>query len=96
MACINSMGEFVADPSSKIPQYKKVTKNEELENKVFYMNLYMFFGILWICQFLKAKTQFITMVSASTYYFNSDREQPGQAELWLATRRALRQLDAEV
>lgn len=84
MACINSMGEFVADPSSKIPQYKKVTKNEELENKVFYMNLYMFFGILWICQFLKAKTQFITMVSASTYYFNSDREEPGHADIDIA------------
>jgi hypothetical protein len=48
------------------------------------MNLYMFFGILWICQFLKAKTQFITMVSASTYYFNSDKETEGHAELDLA------------
>lgn len=38
-----------------------------------YMNLYMSFGIIWICQFLQAKTDFITMVAASTYYFNSDR-----------------------
>lgn len=50
------------------------------------MNLYMFFGILWICQFLKAKTQFITMVSASTYYFNSDKETEGHADLDLAVQ----------
>lgn len=50
------------------------------------MNLYMFFGILWICQFLKAKTQFITMVTASTYYFNSNKEHEGEAELDLGVQ----------
>lgn len=84
MACINSMGKFSANKNGIYPQEKSIEKDEDLEKKVFYMNLYMFFGILWICQFLKAKTQFITMVSASTYYFNSDKETEGHADLDLA------------
>jgi hypothetical protein len=34
----------------------------------------MFFGILWICAFMRAKTSFITMVSATTYYFSSIKD----------------------
>jgi len=41
----------------------------------------MFFGILWIIQWFKAQTSLIAMVTTSTYYFNSNAETEGSAEL---------------
>lgn len=37
--------------------------------------LFMLFGILWICAFIRAKTSFITMVTATTYYFSSGHDE---------------------
>ena len=75
MLCVISMNEITADES--IPQ----GKNLEWEEKSKYMAFYMFFGILWICAFFEYASTFIVMVSASTYYFNSDAANEGDAEV---------------
>ena len=41
----------------------------------------MFFGILWIINWFKAQVSLITMVTTCTYYFNSDHDTEGAAEL---------------
>jgi len=45
------------------------------------MGLYMLFGVLWICAWFEYCSTFIVMVSAATYYFNSDADHEGSAEV---------------
>ena len=52
------------------------------------MNCFMFFGLLWIFAFIQAKTSFITMVSASTYYFSSGPEKEGEGDVALGFKWA--------
>jgi hypothetical protein len=40
--------------------------------EIKYMCFYMLFGILWVTAFFEYCSTFIVMVSASTFYFNSD------------------------
>ena len=47
------------------------------------MSLFMLFGILWICAFLRAKSSFIVMVSATSYYFDSHKDKDGEANVSL-------------
>lgn len=42
----------------------------------------MFFGLLWITAFVEYCGSFIVICAASTYYFNSDAETEGSAEVW--------------
>lgn len=51
-----------------------------------YAGLTMFFGLLWICAFLRAKTTFVVMVSATTYYFDSNKDHEGDADVGLGFR----------
>lgn len=64
--CVVSMNKISAD--ELIPQGKTL----EWEDKTKYMVLYMLFGVLWICAFFEYSSTFIVMVSAATFYFNSD------------------------
>jgi choline transporter-like protein 2/4/5 len=48
----------------------------------------MLFGLFWILEFMQAKTYFITMVSASTYYFDSNKEREGDANVSLGFKYA--------
>jgi hypothetical protein len=66
MACVVSLNEIY--PSEIIPQGKDLVWDE----KVTYMAFYMLFGILWITAFFEYCSTFVVMVSASTYYFNSN------------------------
>lgn len=66
MACVVSLNEIY--PSEIIPQGKDLV----WDKKVTYMALYMLFGILWITAFFEYCSTFVVMVSASTYYFNSN------------------------
>ena len=43
--------------------------------------LFLFFGLLWIISFTIAKTNLITMIAASTFYFDSNKKQRGSAEV---------------
>ena len=75
MMCVLSMNKITVDES--IPQGKEL----EWEDKPKYMALYMLFGVLWICAWFEYASTFIVMVSASTYYFNSDAANEGDAEV---------------
>lgn len=46
----------------------------------------MLFGLLWICSFIKAKTNFICMYAASTYYFDSTSDKEGRSSVWKGIR----------
>ena len=87
MLCINSIGNITPD-SSLIIQKRKAVRTDAENKTVRIMFLFMFFGILWIAAFLKAKTSFIVMVSASTYYFDSDSNTEGDAEVGLGFKYA--------
>jgi choline transporter-like protein 2/4/5 len=52
------------------------------------MGFFMFFGLLWIMAWLKYTCNFICMVAASTYYFNSTPSEEGSAEVGLGFRFA--------
>jgi len=87
MMAINSIGEITAD-DGLIPQKKHVARDEELTKRVRYVFLFMLFGILWILAFIKAKTSFITMMSATTYYFDSTKDRDGNADVGLGFKFA--------
>jgi choline transporter-like protein 2/4/5 len=52
------------------------------------MSLYMFFGILWLCAFFRYTANFVCMVAASSYYFNSSASKEGEAEVQMAFKFA--------
>ena len=86
MMALWSMGEV----TPKDNQVKDVDYNgdEALEKKVLYMGLFMFFGLLWIVNFLKAQSTFITMVATATYYFDSNAERDGNADVGIGFKFA--------
>ena len=43
------------------------------------MEFFMFFGLIWLVFFIQDKTGFITMVSAASYYFTSNKDKEGSA-----------------
>jgi len=55
---------------------------------LFYISMFQFFGLLWILNFIVAKTNFITMCSASSYYFSSSAEEEGSAEVMQSVKFA--------
>ena len=65
-ACVISMSKITADDI--IPQ----GKNLEFDDNTQYIFLFMLFGILWITAWLEYTCNFIVMVAASTYYFDSN------------------------
>ena len=88
MLCINSIGDIVPENTSLFVQNRNAKRTPE-ENKLCWMMfLYMFFGILWICAFIRAKTSFIAMVAATTYYFDSDENKEGDADVELGFKFA--------
>lgn len=87
MLAINSIGKIEAS-TSLVVQKKHVTRDPAEKKTVDLIFLFMLFGILWICAFLRAKTSFITMVSATTYYFDSNKDRDGNAEVGLGFKFA--------
>lgn len=70
-----SMGHVQVNPN--VIQGKTVVRSQELN----YMLLYMLFGILWVTAFFEYCSTFVVMVSASTYYFNSNMHGEGEADV---------------
>jgi hypothetical protein len=83
-AAVASMNRIKAD-SNTIPQAKDLIWDDD---RITYMALFMLFGVLWICAWLKYTNQFIVIVSATTYYFNSTPEAEGDAEVSLGFKFA--------
>jgi TRAP-type C4-dicarboxylate transport system permease small subunit len=48
----------------------------------------MLFGILWTIAYQKAKVSFIAMVSASSYYFSSNKDTEGSASVGIGFKYA--------
>jgi len=71
--CINAMGNINPKPTP-IPQMRTFTMPKGSENIYLYMLLVMVFGLIWFTNFISAKTSLITMMTASSYYFNSSKE----------------------
>lgn len=53
------------------------------------MALFMFFGILWVTAWLDYSCQFVIMVSASSYYFESNAEVNGEADVGMGFKFAV-------
>ena len=70
MCCVVSMNDITAN--EMIPQMKDL----EWKDSVWYMSLFMFFGLLWITALIDYCNRFIVICSASTYYFNNERDKP--------------------
>lgn len=60
----------------------------EKTNQLKAIFLFQLFGLLWVLNFIVAKTNFITMVAASTYYFDSNPNKDGSAEVMLGVKYA--------
>jgi hypothetical protein len=67
MTCIVSLNDI--EPSATIPQLKTLTWYDD----VWYMSLFMCFGLLWLMALLDYLNNFIVICSACTYYFNNKR-----------------------
>lgn len=52
------------------------------------MAVFMFFGILWVTAWLEYSSQFVIMVSASSYYFESNSEIDGEADVGMGFKFA--------
>lgn len=52
------------------------------------MALYMLFGVLWMTAFLEYCSTFILLCSAASYYFNSDANNEGSADVGYAFHAA--------
>ena len=79
-----------SDQSKSIHQIKLVisTKDEATNTKVFNFQMLMLFGILWFIALQIAKVRFIAMVSASSYYFSSNKDKDGSATVCLGFKFA--------
>ena len=75
--CVVALNKVEAD--TLVPQAKMII----WEDYVIYLCLWMLFGILWLTAWLEYTSTFIILVSASTYYFNSNSAEEGSAEVAL-------------
>lgn len=75
--CVVALNKVEAD--TLVPQAKNII----WEDYVIYLCLWMLFGILWLTAWLEYTSTFIILVSASTYYFNSNSAEEGSAEVAL-------------
>jgi len=88
IACIWSCGDIIADKNSEIPQRKEVIFASSDKKFVYWGAFFMFFGLLWILAWIQAKTSFITMVAATSFYFNSNKDKEGDAEVGMGFKFA--------
>jgi len=74
-----------------ISAHKTIPQGKDLEWKteVKWMALFMFFGILWVTAWLEYSSQFVIMVSASSYYFESSANNDGDADVGMGFKFAL-------
>jgi hypothetical protein len=78
IASVFSLVEF-KDPTPKGSQVKVI--DGDVPPKVWGLIGFLTFGWMWITKFISDKAKYITMVSASTYYFNNSDEKTGGAEV---------------
>lgn len=78
--CVESMGRIEPNPGNKIA-YIPLDKNIEWDDRkalgkmVNYMLAFLIFGLIWFTFFLQASSNFVVMVTASTYYFSGGKDE---------------------
>jgi hypothetical protein len=86
VACYNSMGTITADVG-EIPQFRKCTfAGHHTDHTLVAWAL--FFGLLWVVAFNQATSSFIVMVSATSYYFDSNKDYEGSSDVGLGFQLA--------
>jgi choline transporter-like protein 2/4/5 len=91
MISVESMGKIEADTSSPyVPMDKKVTWDDrkELGKTVNLMMGFLTFGLIWFTFFLQASNNYVTMVTATTFYFSSTRKEIGSGQVTTGIRWA--------
>lgn len=79
VASVFSLVDF-EPPEETGSQIKRFNK-DGVPSSVWGMFGFLAFGMLWVGQFIGHKTKYITMVSASTYYFTSSEDAAGSASV---------------
>jgi len=82
VACLWSWGDIRVDNVKY--QTKETFFPKGQKDNFYYALLFMIFGIMWILEWMTAQVNFVCMCSAATYYFNSDSEHEGDAEVGFA------------
>jgi hypothetical protein len=84
-----SVGQVTIN-DSVLPQGKKVDwgTDKDIRMKIKCALVFMVFGYFWIISFLNYTSNYICMVSCSTYYFNSNAQNEGAAEVMLGIKWA--------
>ena len=79
------LGEIKPD-TAVMPQLKQIDWTNSPYVKP--MMVFMLFGLFWITAWINYTSNYICMVSAATYYFNSDAQNEGDAEVGLGFKFA--------
>jgi len=82
VACLWSWGDIQVESVEK--QEKNTIFAAGQAQNFYYALYFMIFMIVWILEWFTAKVNFITMYSASSYYFNSTRKEEGDADVTAA------------
>jgi choline transporter-like protein 2/4/5 len=85
------MGDIKADTESPyIPLAKSISwgDRKELGKTVNLMLAFLTFGLIWFTFFLQASNNYVTMVTATTFYFSSTRFEWGSGEIGTGLRWA--------
>jgi len=90
MICVESMGDIQPNTEDPIPLTKTITWGDRKSTgkTVNLMLAYLTFGLIWFTFFMAASNDFVTMVTASTFYFSSTRHKVGEGQLKTAFRWA--------
>ena len=89
--CIWSIGDItVKEGSIKNKYYQLKTANfaNGTSGDMYLLIMGMFFGLLWILAFFNAQQSFIVMVSGCSYYFDSNKEKEGNADVGMGVKMA--------
>ena len=86
---VESMATITPDPNndggSFIPLKKKIDWNDKGVGKTANIFLaFLTFGLIWVTFFLSQSNNYVTLVSASTFYFSSNRDTWGSGKVMLA------------
>ena len=86
MISVESMGKITPKPKDEItyvPLLKEVTWEDRraLGKTVNLMLGFLIFGLIWFSFFLTYSSNYITMVTASTFYFDSSKEHYGTGSI---------------
>ena len=90
MISVESMGNIQPKVTDSIPLSKTITwEDRKSEGKTVNLMMgYLTFGLIWFTFFLEHSNDYVTMVTASTFYFSSTRRKVGEGQVSTAFKWA--------